>query len=128
MLIQIRLKDGKYLPVKLRRNTKLHRNRSNKKKRGCSIEERPAEINECQEFGHWEVDLVFRAKSGGDEALLTMLDRKNREYLMFLIPDKSAASVMDALKSSGKIIANVSVISLRLSLLITVQNLHFSLI
>lgn len=128
MLIQIRLKDGKYLPVKLRRNTKLHRNRSNKKKRGCSIEERPAEINECQEFGHWEVDLVFRAKSGGDEALLTMLDRKNREYLMFLIPDKSAASVMDALKSSGKIIANVSAISLRLSLLITVQNLHFSLI
>lgn len=128
MLIQIRLKDGKYLPVKLRQNTKLHRNRSNKKKRGCSIEERPAEINECQEFGHWEVDLVFRAKSGGDEALLTMLDRKNREYLMFLIPDKSAASAMDALKSSGKIIANVSAISLRLSLLITVQNLHFSLI
>ena len=81
---------------KLKRNTKLHRNRSNKKKLGRSIEERPAEINERQEFEHWEVDLVLGAKSGRDKALLTMLERKTREYLMFLIPDKSAASVMDA--------------------------------
>ena len=68
------------------------------KKLGRSIEERPAEINERQEFVHWEVDLVLGAKSGRDKALLTMLERKTREYLMFLIPDKSAASVMDALK------------------------------
>lgn len=86
------------LPMKLRRNTKLHRNRGNKKKLGRSIDERPAEINERQEFGHWEVDLVLGAKSGKDKALLTMLERKTREYLMFPIPDKSAASVMDALK------------------------------
>lgn len=86
------------LPVKLRRNTKLHRNRSSKRKLGRSIEERPAEINKRQEFGHWEFDLVLGAKSGRDEALLTMLERKTREYLMFLIPDKSAASVMGALK------------------------------
>ena len=86
------------LPVKLRRNTKLHRNRSNKKKLGRSIEERPVETNERQEFGHWEVDLVLGAKSGRDKALLTMLERKTKEYLMFLILDKFSASVMDALK------------------------------
>lgn len=73
------------LPVKPRRNTKLHHNRSNKKKLGRSIEELPVEINERQEFGHWEVDLVLGAKSGRDKALLTMLERKTREYLMFLI-------------------------------------------
>lgn len=86
------------LPVKLRRNTKLHRNRSNKKKLGRSIEGRPAEINERKEFGHWEVDLVLGAKSARDKALLTMLERKTREYLMFPIPDKFVASVMGALK------------------------------
>ena len=45
------------LPVKPRRNTKLHRNRSNKKKLGRSIEERPAELNERQEFGQGLIPL-----------------------------------------------------------------------
>ncbi|MBT9046480.1 IS30 family transposase, partial [Lactobacillus delbrueckii subsp. bulgaricus] len=40
------------LPEKLKRNTKLHRIRKNKKKLGRSIEERPKEINKRNEFGH----------------------------------------------------------------------------
>jgi IS30 family transposase len=68
------------LPEKLSRNTKIHHNRVNKKKLGRSIEERPAEISERKEFGHWECDLVLGAKSGGDEALFTLVERKSREY------------------------------------------------
>ena len=41
------------LPEKLKRNTKLHRIRKNKKKLGRSIEERPKEINKRNEFGHY---------------------------------------------------------------------------
>jgi IS30 family transposase len=90
------------LPEKLSRNTKIHHNRVNKKKLGRSIEERPAEISERKEFGHWECDLVLGAKSGGDEALFTLVERKSREYLMITIPDKSAASVMAAMEQLKK--------------------------
>ncbi|MCT3418434.1 IS30 family transposase, partial [Lactobacillus helveticus] len=47
------------LPEKLKRNTKLHHVRQNKKKLGRSIEERPKEIEQRSEFGHWECDLVL---------------------------------------------------------------------
>lgn len=86
------------LPEKLSRNTKQHHSKVNKKKLGRSIEERPAEINDRKEFGHWECDLVLGAKSDGDEALFTLLERKTREYWMIPIPDKSAASVMKAIE------------------------------
>lgn len=90
------------LPEKLNRNTKPHRSRINKKKLGRSIEERPAEINNREQFGHWECDLVLGTKSGGDEALFTLLERKSREFLMIPIPDKSAASVMNAMEQLKK--------------------------
>ena len=35
---------------------------------------------DCTEFGHWEVDLVIGAKSGNDDALLTMIERNPRLY------------------------------------------------
>lgn len=82
------------LPEKLNRNTRKHRNRMNKRKLGRSIEERPESINSRQEFGHWECDLVLGAKSGGDQALFTLVERKSRDFQIFEIPDKSAASVM----------------------------------
>lgn len=49
-LLAIRNSD---LPEKLKRNTKIHRVHKNKKKLGRSIEERPKEINDRKEFGHW---------------------------------------------------------------------------
>lgn len=84
------------LPEKLARNAKKERNHVNKKNLGRSIEERPKEINTRQEFGHWECDLVLGAKSNNDQALLTLLERRSREYLIIPLRDKSSASVMDA--------------------------------
>ena len=40
------------LPEKLKRNTKIHRIRKNKKKLGRSIEQRPQEVNKRDVFGH----------------------------------------------------------------------------
>ena len=86
------------LPEKLKRCTKIQRNRENKRVLGRSIEERPGDIETREEFGHWECDLVLGSKTGGDQALLTMSERKSREFLIIQIPDKRPESVMNALK------------------------------
>lgn len=83
---------------KLKRNTKLHRVRKNKKKLGRSIEERPKEISERNKFGHWECDLVLEHKTKDDEVLLTLSERINREFLIIRIPDKTSVSVMQTFK------------------------------
>jgi len=90
------------LPEKLKRNTKIHRVRKNKKKLGRSIEQRPQEVNKRNVFGHWECDLVLGHKTKDDEVLLTMSERMSREFLIIKIPDKTAASVMNAFKSLRK--------------------------
>ena len=90
------------LPEKLKRNTKIHRVRKNKKKLGRSIEQRPQEVNKRNVLGHWECDLVLGHKTKDDEVLLTMSERMSREFLIIKIPDKTAASVMNAFKSLRK--------------------------
>jgi len=95
-LLRIRNID---LPTKLRRSGKHRRIRNNKRILGRSIEERPESINERTEFGHWECDLVIGSKSDEDDALLTMIERKTREYWMIRIANKRPESVMAALES-----------------------------
>ena len=90
------------MPEKLKRNTKIHRIRKNKKKLGRSIEQRPQEVNKRNVLGHWECDLVLGHKTKDDEVLLTLSERMSREFLIIKIPDKTAASVMNAFKSLRK--------------------------
>ena len=90
------------MPGKLKRNTKIHRIRKNKKKLGRSIEQRSQEVNKRDVFGHWECDLVLGHKTKDDEVLLTLSERMSREFLIIKIPDKTAASVMNAFKSLRK--------------------------
>ena len=98
-LLAIRNSD---LPEKLKRNTKIHRVHKNKKKLGRSIEERPKEINDRKEFGHWECDLVLGHKTRDDQVLLTLSERMSREFLILRIPYKTAASVMSAFQTLHK--------------------------
>ena len=84
------------LPEKLRRNTKTRRVRENKKKLGRSIKERSKDVDTREEFGHWEADLVIGQKSGSDQVLLTLAERKSREYWMLPIKNREADSVMEA--------------------------------
>ena len=84
------------LPEKLRRSRRKTRIRKNKRILGRSIEERSAEVLERKEFGHWECDLVIGSKAGGDNAILTMIERKTREFWVIRIPGKDSGSVMNA--------------------------------
>lgn len=87
------------LPEKLKRNTKPRRNRENKRILGRSIEERPSTVESREEFGHWECDLVIGSKTGDDKVLLTLSERKSREFWMIPIPDKCPKSVVAAIKT-----------------------------
>jgi len=86
------------LPIKLRRNTKTTMIKKHKKKLGKSIAERPIDINNRDEFGHWEIDTVIGKKSNNDCVLLTILERKTRNAIVRKIAAKTAIAVTDELR------------------------------
>lgn len=63
---------------------------------GKSISERPKSVLSRSEFGHWEGDLVVSSRKGR-AAVLTLIERKTREYLTVLLPDRKQESVRAAL-------------------------------
>ena len=85
------------LPMKTKLNTKKKRVRKNRRILGTSIAERPPEIEDREEFGHWEIDTV-EGKKSDDNALLTLLERKTRNYYTIQIDDQDHDSVDHAMK------------------------------
>ena len=57
-----------------------------------SITNRPEQIGQRSEPGHWEMDLVVSC-SRGKGALLTLAERSTREEMIFKLPDKQAVTV-----------------------------------
>lgn len=88
-----------HLPGKLRRSPKKLIRHKNKRILGRSIEERPFAIHKRSEFGHWEADLVIGSKHKDDDALLTLVERKTREYWMIRVPGKDPQGIMSALSN-----------------------------
>ena len=63
------------LPEKVGRRPKgSGKDRTHKRLHGMSIEERPEVINDREEFGHWEIDLVI-GKKAAEECYQEELDR-----------------------------------------------------
>ena len=65
--------------------------------RGRSIEERPTSVDDRQEPGHWEMDLVVGKAGGSKAVLLTLTERKSRREIIRKLPDKTQKSVIHAL-------------------------------
>ncbi|WP_339064312.1 IS30 family transposase [Tepidibacillus marianensis] len=84
------------LPMKVRLNTKKKHSRKNKKILGLSIDDRPPEFADRQEFGHWEIDTVIGKKTK-DQALLTLTERKTRNEIILKVMAKDTLSVSDAI-------------------------------
>lgn len=100
VIIQTRRKDG-WNPNRIAREIGCAPNTvRNEIKRviGRSIEDRPSSIDDRTEFGHWEADQVIGSKSDNDDALLTMIKRKTREYWMIRVPGRDLNGVMEALR------------------------------
>ena len=87
------------LPQKMRKNTKIEKVRTNKKKLGKSIDERPKEIDLREEFGHWEIDTVIGEKNSNDNALLTIVERKTRYSIVRKIKSKTSEAVIEKIKA-----------------------------
>src|SRR5699024_4026531 len=68
------------LPMKLKLNTQTKRIRKRRRVLGISIAERPPEVDDRLEFGHWEIDTV-EGEMSDDNALLTLVERKTRNYI-----------------------------------------------
>jgi len=59
-----------------------------------SIDERPLEILDRLDFGHWEMDCVVSGQcTTSKAALLVLTERKTRFSFVFKMPDKTQASV-----------------------------------
>lgn len=69
--------------------------------KGESIEKRPEIIGERSTFGHWEMDTVVSARPG-KAAILVLTERLTRNEITAKLPDKSAASVVQALDDLEK--------------------------
>src|SRR5690625_27090 len=54
-------------------------------------------VEDRQEFGHWEIDTV-EGKMSDDNALLTLIERKTRNYYVIKIDDQDHDSVDYAIK------------------------------
>lgn len=62
-----------------------------------SIEERPKEIEERKEFGHWEMDTVVGKQKGKGQALLVLTERSKREERVIKLKSKTQHEVIKAL-------------------------------
>ena len=83
------------LPLKVRRKNSSAKVRSHKKKLGRSIEERDKKINDREEFGHLECDLIVGNRSD-DDVILNIVERKTRYSFVYRLPNKEVRSVMKA--------------------------------
>ena len=91
---------NKHLPVKKdgqKRTYNKVRNMALKNIKGTSIEDRPPEIDDRKEYGHWEMDCVVGRKAGGGPVLLVLSERSTREELIFKIAAKKQEFVLKAI-------------------------------
>jgi IS30 family transposase len=63
-----------------------------------SIEKRPEQVKQREEFGHWEIDLVV-GPSRSKAALMTLVERKTRNLIIRKLPDKTHAAVRRAINA-----------------------------
>jgi IS30 family transposase len=84
-----------------RRHKKRHRKGHPRKYKKChipnriSIAERPPEIGERRDVGHWEADLVM--SGAGKTALNVLCERRSRYTLITKLPDKTALFTRQAI-------------------------------
>lgn len=65
---------------------------------GKSIHDRPVEIDNRKTFGHWELDTVVSSRGKSKGCFATFLERKSRLYLAVKMPDRTAASMEEAIQ------------------------------
>lgn len=94
MLLRLRNID---LPLKVRRRRTTSSIKKNLKHMGRSIDERDSNVDERNEFGHWEIDTVIGSKSKSDNVVLTLVERITRKYIALKITSKTSFAVNEGI-------------------------------
>jgi len=66
------------------------------------IDNRPAHIDDRDEFGHWEMDLIVGGQGCSTKVLLTVIERKTRKQIVKTLPNKKQCSVSRAINKLEK--------------------------
>jgi len=66
---------------------------------GTSIRKRPKEIKTRETFGHWELDSVVSGRGKSKGCLATFLERKTRWYIALKMPNRTATSMENAIRT-----------------------------
>ena len=82
--------------VKLKEKKERKRVEQSENRKEKSIHLRPEEVDNNEEFGHWEMDCVEGAKEETEE-YLTLLERKTKKYIVIKLRDKTNRSVVEAI-------------------------------
>lgn len=96
--------SNKDLSVKKNSKGKKHSKKSKialKNIGGESIENRSEKVNNREEFGHWEIDLVV-GKQGTKKVIMTLVERVSRKSIYVLAANKTQAAVLKAIKKAYK--------------------------
>ncbi len=88
---------NKDLPVKKNQKRKYRKVKQARASAGDSIEKRPPEIEEREEFGHWEMDSVLGKRGKTKSTLLTLTERKSTREIIFKLPNHTDEAVVEAL-------------------------------
>lgn len=70
---------------------------AHKNLKGTSIEERPKEVEDRIEYGHWEIDCVVGKRAGKGAVLLVLSERAIREEIIIKMQSKTQESVVAAI-------------------------------
>lgn len=62
-----------------------------------SIDNRPKEVEDRENFGHWELDTVKGGKNTSTECLFMMTERKSRNEIARKMPDAKGKSTVEVL-------------------------------
>ncbi len=80
-----------------RKNKHIVRSKKKHHARRTSIDKRPEHVQNREEFGHWEIDLVVGPVGSSGAVLLTLTERKTRMEIIRKLPDKTQESVLKAI-------------------------------
>lgn len=94
--------DLAYKARKKTRKDREHKRIRYQKSGAKSIEDRPEELKDRNEYGNWEMDTVYSGKDKGKSCLLVLTERQTREERIYKIKDRTAKSVLDKINDIEK--------------------------
>lgn len=107
-ILEVKVEDRKRMKSNSRRIKENTRKPVPESKKERSIELRPDYINNREEFGHFEMDLVLGKRGLNKNCLLTLTERLTRYEIIIKLKNKTSEEVLRVIKDMYKHLGNYS--------------------